>query len=158
MHFTEFTMIYHVDSERIGVSKRIARVAFLLVVYVLVLWVAHVYWSRSNLKSGSLEEYIVDAVVFAAIAYFADSIRRDYDLEVNDEIIRIRGGFSSHQVRRGRIRYWREHSGNFLREPGLWLSEGMGVRRVFSGYVFVPASLPEYQQIKAKAMSWRELG
>jgi len=45
-----------------------------------------------------------------------------------------------------------------LREPGLWLSERGRIGSFFLWIRWIPATLPEYEQIKAKAMSWAQIG
>jgi len=56
---------------------------------------------------------------------------------------------------RGRIRYIHEFQGNFLREP---LSEHSAFTRFFlGGAVIIPATLPQYEEVKRLAMTWREI-
>ena len=62
------------------------------------------------------------------------------------------------KVRRGRIHFLREQHGNILREPTLRLSEHGALHRFFFGYVWIPATMPQYEEIKNKAMSWLEIG
>jgi hypothetical protein len=45
-----------------------------------------------------------------------------------------------------------------MREAGLRLSEYGRVGSFLSGYVWIPATLPEYEQIKSKVMTWMEIG
>lgn len=150
-------MIYHVGSERISIEQRVARVLLFPVIYVTVIYAWHLFspWRKSDKVSFDW----LDVSINVAVAFFFDSVRKEYDLEVSDEIICKKGSFFSNStVRKGRIRYLHERSGNILLEPGLLLSEGGPVRRFFSGSVFIPASLPEYEQIKTKAMSWMQIG
>ena len=86
--------------------------------------------------------------------------RREYEIEVTDEAISMRGGLQSavHKVRRGHIQFVRELSGNIFREPALRLSEHGSILRFLFGHVWLPQSIPQYEEIKNKAMSWMDIG
>jgi hypothetical protein len=149
-------MVYHVKAESISLAKRIARAAFvvLLTCALNYLWL----WRGAN-KSGSWDWF--DLTVIGVVTFLLDSRRREFDLEVDDETIRMRGGVfgvGNSRVRRGHIRYFHESSGNMFREPALWLSEHGRGHRFFFGRVSIPANLPEYAQIRATAMTWMEIG
>jgi len=106
-----------------------------------------------------MEEYFVDAAVPAVIDFF-QSGRKAYDVEIDDEVIRMSGapwGLNK-RVRRGRIRYVHEVKENFLRESALKISEHGPVGTYFLGCVLIPATVPEYEQIKALAMTWKAIG
>ena len=95
-----------------------------------------------------------------AVFFLLDSRRREYELEVDDETIRMRRGFfriDDRRVRRGHVHYLQESNGNMFREAGLRLSEHGRIYIFFLGCVVIPASLPEYQQLKAKAMTWMDI-
>jgi hypothetical protein len=79
---------------------------------------------------------------------------------VTDETISMRGGSSlgNRRVRRGRIHFLREQRANIFREPALRLSEHRAIHGFFFGYVWIPAAMPQYEEIKDKAMSWMEIG
>ena len=97
----------------------------------------------------------------AAGAFFVfHSQRREYEIEVTDEAISMRGGLLSaaHKVRRGHIHFVRELRGNIFREPTLRLSEHGPIHRFLFGYVWVPQSMPQYEEIKSKATSWMDVG
>jgi hypothetical protein len=51
----------------------------------------------------------------------------------------------------------REQRGNIFQEPGLRLSEHGAIYRFFFGYVWIPVTIPKYEDIKNKAMSWLEI-
>jgi hypothetical protein len=150
-------MVYHVQSEQISLGKRIARTA----VVVLVTGVAQYLWFYRSGKWSHGEDWLIDSVVLGMVTFFLDSRRREYDLELDDEMIRVRSGslgIGNGRVRRGRIRYLHESIGGMFREPALRLSEHGRISSFFVGRVWIPASLPEYEQLKAKAMSWMEIG
>ena len=97
----------------------------------------------------------------AAGAFFVfHSQRREYEIEVTDEAISMRGGLLSaaHKVRRGHIHFVRELRGNIFREPTLRLSEHGPIHRFLFGCLWVPRSMPQYEEIKSKAMSWMDIG
>jgi len=62
------------------------------------------------------------------------------------------------KVRRGRIHFLRELRGNIFREPGLRLSEGGTIHRFFFGCVWIPTSVPQYEDIKTRGIIWMEIG
>ena len=128
-----------------------------LVVFAVATYAFHALWRPAGRARFDWEDFIVDAVIAVAIDFF--SRRKAYDLEVDDETIRIRGGdWPNKSVRRGQIRYLRESSDNWFHEAALKLSEHGPIRTHFLGCVWIPAALPEYEQIKAKAMAWMAIG
>jgi hypothetical protein len=150
----------HVNTESISLKKRIARTVFAVACAVLGILVVNYLW-HSDGKKGSDHSWVSDLVVVGIGAFVFESRRRQYDLEVDDEEIRMRGGglkLGDRKVRRGRIRYSHESRGNLLREAGLRLSEHGSIGRFLFGYVWIPASLPEYEQLKAKVLTWMEIG
>jgi hypothetical protein len=72
----------------------------------------------------------------------------------------MQGGLLStvHKVRRGHIHFVRELRGNIFREPALRLSEHGPIHRFLFGYVWVPRNMPQYEEIKSKALSWMIIG
>jgi hypothetical protein len=147
--------IYHIESEQISISKRITRALFALAIFIVATYAVHTFLRSSKTDRISREEFILDAVLAVGTDFFFGSKRRDYDVEVDDDVIRMRNGdWNDKSVRRGHIRYLREVTGNLFREGALRLSEHGPIRTHFLGCVWVPASLPEYEQIRAKARSW----
>jgi len=151
--------IYHIESEQVSLSKRIARALFALAIFVVATYVVHALFHPSKAGRISREDFILDAFLAVGTDFFFGSKRRAYDVEVDDDVIRIHpGDWNNKSVRRGHIRYLREVTGNLFREGALRLSEHGPIRTHFTGCVWVPASLPEYEQIKAKATSWMAIG
>lgn len=151
--------IYHIESEQISLSKRIARALFALAVFVMATYSVHAFFHPSKAEKVPREEFILDALLAVGTDFFFGSKRRAYDVEVDDEVIRMRNSdWHNKSVRRGHIRYLREVTGNLFREGALRLSEYGPLRTHFFGCVWIPASLPEYEQIKAKARSWMAIG
>lgn len=151
--------IYRVGAEQISLSKRVARALFALAIFVVATYAVHAFLHPSKAGRLSREDFILDAVLAVAIDFFSGSKRPAYDVEIDDEVIRIRNGdWHNRSVRKGHIRYLREVTGNLFREGALRLSEYGPIRTHFFGCVWIPASLPEYEQIKAKARSWMAIG
>jgi uncharacterized membrane-anchored protein len=151
----------HVSTEPISLGKRIARTVFAVACAALAVLLVHYFWHFNGRKGFDRSEWFPDVVVAGIVTFLFESRRREYDLEVDDEEIRMRGGalkLGNRKVRRGRIRYSHESWGNIMREAGLRLSEHGRIGSFFSGYVWIPATLPEYEQIKAKVMTWMEIG
>ena len=150
----------HVNTESVSLKKRIARTGFAVACGLLGILVVH-YWHSNGRKASDHSEWFFDLAVAGIVTFVSESRRREYDLEVDDSEIRMRGGaleLGNRKVRRGRIRYFHESRGNMMREAGLRVSERGRIGSFFSGYVWVPASLPEYEQVKARAMAWMEIG
>jgi len=138
-------------------AKRIARALFALTIFIAATYIFHALRSLGRASKFSREDFIIDALVAVAIDFF--STRKSYELEVDDETMRMRGeGWIDKSVRKGHIRYLCESGGNWFREAALKLSEHGPIRTYFMGYVWIPASLPEYEEIKAKAMIWMAIG
>ena len=90
-------MVYHVQSEQISLGKRIARTA----VVVLAAGVAQYFWFYRSGKLSHGEDWLLDSVVLGMVTFFLDSRRREYDLEVDDEKIRVRN--ASLSIGNGRV-------------------------------------------------------
>ena len=151
-------MVYRVKSEQVALTKRIIRSVFIFSVVMLGAFLIHRFWFAKN--AWTFGERIFDALVAAFGYFFLESRRREYDIEVTEETISMRGQslVRSRSVRRGHIHYLRELPRNLFREPALRLSEHGAIYRFLFGYVWIPTSLPQYEQIKAKATNWREIG
>ncbi len=151
-------MIYHVHPEQVRLSKRIARAMLVLAVTLLGAFLVHHFWSSRS--SWDVWEDLFDALVAFVAFFFFDSRRRGYQIEVTEQTIAMRGDqrfWGTRRVRRGHIRYFHEQQGNFFRESMLRLSEHGGFYRSLFGNVLIPTSLPQYEQIKMQAMSWRQI-
>jgi len=149
-------MVYHVPKERLSTQRRLARA-----VLIIAIWLVGAYAIRIFLHSRSDKLNIWD-IAPGVIAALFDSVRTSFDIEVDNNSIRMRGGFASIDpriVRRGRIRYIHEFQGNLLREPALYLSENGTLTRFFlGGTVIIPTALPQHEELKQLAMTWREIG
>jgi hypothetical protein len=96
------------------------------------------------------------AIFFAAWTFWSGP-EPGFNLEVDDIEIRVvRDGSVKQKVSRDRIRCVREWSGNIFRRPMLVISEHGPVGMRFLGFIAVPKSLPEYEQVKAHAFGWLE--
>ena len=118
-------------------GQRVTRVLLPLAIFAVVAYAWHLFtpWE----KWGKVSFSWIDIAVGATIAFLSDSVRKGFDLEVNDEVISMKGSlFNRPKVRRGRIRNLHERRESILREPGLLLSEGGCIRRYFGGSVFHP--------------------
>ncbi len=150
-------MLYHVKSEQVSLSKRATRTGFVFAGTFLGTVLIHRLWFAQD--PLGLGEKLFDAVVAAGTFLLFDSQRREYEIEVTNEMISMRGGLSlgNHRVRPGRIHFVCEQRGNIFREPALRLSEHGAIYRFFFGYVWIPATMPQYEEIKNKAMNWMEI-
>lgn len=147
---------YFVEPQAVTIRKRFARACFALAIFVAVTYIFHLVWSKQ--RKLSLEEYVVDAIIAAGVDAFGSTGKR-YEIEVSDDEIQMRrGGSTLKRARRGHIRSFYEVAGNPFREPALRISEHGRLGTFFLGCVGIPATLPEYQQIKALALSWMAIG
>jgi hypothetical protein len=151
-------MVYHIKSEEVALAKRIPRTGLVFALTLLWILVVHHFWFAQNARA--FWEHTFDALVAAGTFFCFDSRRREYHIEVTDDMISMRGGLCSRirRVRRGHIHFLRELPGNIFREPALRLSEHGIIYRFLFGCVWIPASMPEYERIKSKATSWTHIG
>ena len=151
-------MIYRVKAEEVSPARRILRSLCFIVVFILCVLLFHTLFPSNVSRQSFIENYGIEGTVGVLTALFFESARKAYDLEVDDErMMTRRGSFGNRTVRKGHIRYFYESQGNFFHEPNLRLSERGAIGRFFFGYVSIPASLPEYQEIKEKARTWIEI-
>lgn len=95
------------------------------------------------------------AVFFGAWIVWSEPERTAFDLEVDDTEMRVvRDGSVKRKISRDRVRYVREWSGSIFRRPMLVISAHGPVAMRLLGFVAVPKSLPEYEQIKSQALDW----
>ena len=153
-------MLYFINSEQISLAKRVARSVLVFAITLISAFVIHRLWSAHS--AWSFGQPLFDSLVAGGAFFLFESQRGKYEIEVTDDAISMRGGLwpwtAARKVRHGHIRFLREFQGNFLREPALRLSEHGLIRRFLFGYVWIPASVKEYEQIKVKALSWMEIG
>ena len=136
-----------VDSTRRRLLSTSVYTAFSVVMYGMIDWVI----LRRQIELIDLAAF---AVFFAAWTFWS---RPDpgFDLEVDDTEIRVvRGGFVKSRISRDRTRYVHEWNGNIFRRPMLVISEHGPIAMRFLGFVSVPKSLPEYEQVKVQALGW----
>lgn len=149
--------IYYVEAEQPSLGKRVARALLALAIFMIVTYAFNALFRSGKSIKFDREDFIVDAVVALAADFFTK--RKGYELEIDDEMIRMRGGnWVNNRVRRGHIHYLRESTGNLFREAALKLSERGPLATRFLGCVWIPASLPQYEEIKAKAKNWQAIG
>jgi hypothetical protein len=147
-------MRYLVKIEQISLAKRITRTSIVFALTVLVAFLMNRLWHAQS----DWAFWLFDALVAAGVFFTFESLRREYQIEVTDETISMRGALGSHKIRRGHVQFLREWRGNVFREPALRLSEHGPIHRFLFGCVSVPTSMPQYEEIKTKAMSWMEVG
>ena len=150
-------MLYHIKSEQVSIAKQLTRSGIVFALTFVGSLLIHRLWFAQG--AWELWEKLFDALVAAGACFVFDSQRREYAIEVTDEAISMRGGplSAGHRVRRGHIQFVRELHGNVFREPALRLSEHGPIHRFLFGYVWVPQSMPQYEEIKSKAMSWMDV-
>ena len=150
--------VYQIDEERVSVKRRMARVVLLAVLAAIGTYIFRLVWRSPKPERTNFEDYVVGEIGVLLSAFLFDSTRHAYTLEITDDRIQTRGGIhGKHTVRKGSIRYFREHGGNFFREPALYLSEHGGFFRFLFGYVYIPRTLPQYEEIRAMMMTWAEI-
>jgi hypothetical protein len=146
---------YHIASpEVLPIRKRLSGTLVSTVVW-LMLFDLLLWWTSSPRRWSDWRSLVIGGVVYFVINLFWKPKVAAYDLEIDDGdgIRLLRGGAIERKVRRDRIRYAREWgSGGFRR---LVISEhGPAFTRWFWGGIGVPASLPDYEQIRAEVLTW----
>jgi hypothetical protein len=148
-------MVYHVPKEHVSTQRRLARAALIVAITLVGTYAIRIFL---HLRSQKFDIWDIIPCVVAALF---DSARNTFEIEVDNNSIRMRSGFVFAErriVHRGRIRYFLEFHGNLLREPALHLSEHHAFKRFFlSGTVMIPATLLQYEEIKQLAMTWKEI-
>jgi hypothetical protein len=94
-------MLYHIKSEQVSPARRITRTSIVFVITLLGAFLIHRLWFAHS--ALAFWERVFDALVAAGAFFIFDSQRREYEIEVTDEIISMRGGLllGAHKVRRG---------------------------------------------------------
>ena len=151
-------MVYHIKSEEVDLAKRIKRTGLVFAFALLGMFLIHHFWFAQNARA--FWERTFDALIAAGTFFCFDSLRREYDIEVTDDMISMQGNLFPRvrRVRRGHLHFLRELPGNIFREPALRLSEHGIVYRFLFGCVWIPTSMPDYEQIRSKATSWMHIG
>src|SRR5438876_12352389 len=126
-------MLFHVKSEQVSLAKRATRSGFVFAGTLLGALLIHRLW-------------LFDAVVAAGAFLVFDSQRREYEIEVTDEMISMRG-----------VCHWATARFDAVASTSCANSAGTALPRFFFGYVWIPATMPQYEEIKNKAMSWLEI-
>lgn len=96
--------------------------------------------------------WLVMGIIYGVVTYLWPTLRRDYAIELDDEEIRLlRNRSPKTVVRRNHIRYVAEwNQGNRLvisEHSPTWT-------RIIGPGISIPRTLPEYDQIKARALGW----
>lgn len=151
-------MLYKVKPEQVSLGKRITRSSFAFVITLFGALLIHRLWFPQT--AFDVGRRLFDAIVAAATFFVFDSQRREYEIEVTDDtsFMRRERLLGSRKVGRGRIHFLRERHGDIFREPALRLSEHGAIRRYLFGDVWIPASMPQYDDIKNIALSWMKIG
>jgi len=150
-------MFYHIKAEQVPLAKRVERSGLIFALTLLGAFVIHRSWFAQS--SWNFAEKLFDALIAAGAFLVFESQRRDYEIEVTDEAISMRGGLRmGAKVRCGRIHFLQESGGNIFREPALRLSEHGPIGRFLFGSVWIPKSMPQYEEIRSRAMNWIAMG
>jgi hypothetical protein len=123
------------------------------VVLYEVIWVFFVHDPRHQFFNPA--ECLGLGIIYGAITYFWPTLHRDYDIELDDEEIRFLQNRSVKiVVRRNRIRYVAEWN----QGKRLVISEHSPAwTRIIGPGISIPRTLPEYDQIKARALGWLQV-
>ena len=138
---------YHIVSENQSSRGRLRSTAINTVFCMLVLGTIEL-WRRSF----NLMDWLAFGALYALFSWFFPIEAQSYDLEIDDDGVRLlRDGAVKRALQKDRIRYVREWNGG----RRLVISEhGPVWTRVLWGGIAVPKSVPDYQEIKARALSW----
>ena len=142
---------YYVSPEVSSIRRRLLSglllTAFSVVLLVLIDWII-------LRRQPDLIDVAAFAVFFAVWTFWSSPVS-GFELEVDDSEIRVvRDGSLESRISRDQTFYVREWRGNILRRPMLVISAHGPIAMRFLGFVAVPKSLPEYEQIKAQVFGW----
>ena len=141
---------YYVSPEQESTRRRLLSTLFSTALAVVILVLVDRVILRRQVDPIDIVAF---AVFFGAWTVWSGP-EPGFDLEVDDTEIRVvRDGSVRRKILRDRVRYVREWSGN-IRMPILVISAHGPVAMRFLGFVAVPKSLPEYEQIKSQALDW----
>jgi hypothetical protein len=110
-----YKMLYHIKSEQVSLAKQLTRSGIIFATTFLGSLLIHRLWFSQS--AWALWAKLFDAMVAAGAFFVFDSQRPDYDIEVTDEAISMRGGRlqAARKVRRGHIHFCCELRGQFSR-------------------------------------------
>jgi hypothetical protein len=157
---------YSVQFEFLGIGvtwkRKVLAVLIFGIILFLFMWVCSVLTpARFGLHRGLLSIAFQagwTSLIYGSLMAFVPGISRRgravIEISVENDSIssRIRPGGMRRTVRRGKIRSIFEIKG---RLGGIGISERSEFGARMLGYVHVPASLPEYEELKRLAESWR---
>ena len=102
-------------------------------------------------RSFNAVDWLAFGFMYAFFAYIFPTEPQNYDLEIDYDAIRLlRNGVVKRTLQKGRVRYVREwNDGKIVVIP----EHGPVWTRLWGG-VPVPKSLSDYEEIKARVLSW----
>jgi hypothetical protein len=120
--------------------------------------VTNVLWP--SMSSGHVLENVVGALVSSAIFAFALGVitqrNLNYKVLVSDDCITaVRPGWER-SIRDTEVRTVAESDGNVLIAPSLRISKHGRFGTWFWGGIWIPRALPEYEQVRNLALSWKD--
>lgn len=144
---------YYVSPEVDSTRRRLLRGMLLTAFAVLLLVLIDRVFLRLRVDPIDIAAF---AIFFGAYTVWSRP-EPGFDLEVDDTELRVvRDGSVRSKISRDRVRYVREWSGNIFRRPILVISAHGPVAMRLLGFVAVPKSLPEYEQIKSQVLDWEK--
>jgi hypothetical protein len=102
-------------------------------------------------RSFNAVDWLAFGLTYAFFSYIFPIGPQNYDLEIDEDAIRLlRNGVVKRTLQKGRVHYVRESNDGQI----LVISEHGPVWTRLWGGVPVPKSLSDYEEIKARVLSW----
>jgi hypothetical protein len=151
---------YQITSDLAGFSRKRQWLSSLLGggLFAAILMIIDVLW-HSSASSGHLLGDLTDAVVGGVIFVFVDFAcfkrKFDYKVVISDDCITAIHSRYQRSVRRNEIKTVAEFDGNLLMPPSLLISKYGRFGTRLWGCISIPKTLPEYENIRTLALSWK---
>ncbi len=125
-------------------------------IYIAVSVVAGLRWPNPGQPLvGQVVESIITGVLFALAMSFFTWLQFNFALEVSPDLIGVRWAFFSRKLRKGEVKTVIETRPHLLAPPGLRISKYGPLLTRFWGGIWIPKALPEYDEIRNIALTWK---
>ena len=164
------TYVFELNKSKPSLKRRALSVLFLASVYFLVMLALNIFWLSHYEKQESVYEIALKVLFISffwgvAMAFTPKKFPSGkllVDGQSITSVIEYTGWMKWYRIRKiasaGKIRTIREISGRLGAPGGLAASERSGWGAWMFGGVYIPRTLPEYEQLKALVESWRAPG
>jgi hypothetical protein len=150
---------YKVTRELVGSStKRLVLFGiFSGAIYIAGSVLVGLRWPNPGQGFGDqIAESVIAGILFSLGMSFFAWLQSDFAIELSQDFITVRRVFSTRTIRKGEVRSVNETRPRLLATPGLRISKYSSFGTWLWGGIWIPKSLPEYEQIRSLALSWMQ--